>query len=121
MNYRINKIEKKYRLEDEALLLEKRLAFEHEEELFKQKMQSISSLEELADKANHYLREFFEDPSDLHQVFQMIEVTKDDVIFACQQEQLKLDQRIETIEQAQYKSQYRYEQGLLDIGKEASC
>ncbi|MBP1041991.1 hypothetical protein I6N95_13300 [Vagococcus sp. BWB3-3] len=121
MKSKLKGIEMRYELEEEALLREKRLVMESEDEVFRQKKQSLSYLDELADKANYYLREFFEDPSDLHQTFQMIEATKDEVLSACQQEQFELDRRIEVIDQECQKNRFRYERELLDIGNEASC
>ena len=74
MNQALKKVEQRYSLEEEAYLQERRLISENEEELFQHKSQFIHSLDELGERANVYLRDYFEDTNDLHQVFHLIEV-----------------------------------------------
>lgn len=113
--------EQQYILEEEAFLHERRVISECEEVLFQQKAEAIRSLEEVGDRANVYLRNFLEDPSDLYQAFHMVEVAKAEAASICQKEQLNLEYRMEKAEQKHQKNQFRYQQELLDSGNEASC
>lgn len=111
-------IRRKQEEDEEQFLREKRVLADQDAELYQQKIETLRSLDDLADRTRHYLQDFVEDRSDLHRAFQMIGMARDEVTTLYNKENASIEQQLEVEEREYRKRQSAYEQALQEARSE---